>query len=377
MSLVRGSAIVEPDRPAASPFSPGARKMMDLRTARAPMSRTAPRISIGLLLTSILVSALGAGCVSIHLFEGGVEAPLEESVVRGESGPKILLLEIDGVIDGGGLSDSLFGSERLSMVARVREELDRARQDEQVQALLLRIDSPGGTATASEQIYTEIVRFKQERRVPVLAQMLSIAASGGYYVAMAADRVQAHPTTVTGSIGVIFSSVNVAGLMKRLGIEDQTITGGEYKDAGSPLRRLTPEERAQLQSVVDDLYARFQEIVVLGRPNLTPEKVAALANGQIFSAPQALQNGLVDRIGTLEDAVSELEGEIGVSRSRVVAYHRPSEIRRNLYTRASGGGPRLDGLSALAQAGPSPLSRLARILARPGFHYLWWPGLGD
>jgi protease-4 len=207
--------------------------------------------------------------------------------------------------------------------------------------------------------------------------MLSTAASGGYYVAMAADRVQAHPTTVTGSIGVIFSSVNVAGLMERLGIEDQTITGGEYKDAGSPLRRLTPEERAQLQSVVDDLYARFQEIVVLGRPNLTPEQVAALANGQIFSAPQALQNGLVDRIGTLEDAVSELEGEIGVSRSRVVAYHRPNEIRRNLHTRASGGGPRLEGVSALARVGPNPLSRLWRILARPGFHYLWWPGIGD
>jgi protease-4 len=330
------------------------------------------------LFAALLILSAG-GCVSVDLLSSGVSAPLEESVVRGTSGPKILLVDIDGVI--GGLPDrtSFFGGQELSMIARVREVLDRARADSEVKALLLRIDSPGGTVTASEQVYTEILRFKKERGVPVVAQLLGTAASGGYYIAMAADEVQAHPTTVTGSIGVIFSSVNVAGLMDKLGIEDQTVKGGIYKDAGSPLRRLTSEERSQLQSIVDDLHNRFQEVVAEGRPNLTEEEVVGLANGRIYSATQALGNGLVDRLGTLEDAAKLLESRIGTGESRVVAYHRPVEIRRNLYMKSPGvssGQAAANGL-----AGPGALGQtvsqlgLSRILSRPGFHYLWWPGL--
>jgi protease-4 len=321
------------------------------------------------------------GCVSIDLLSGGASAPLEESVVRGTRGPKILLVDIDGVI--GGLPDrsSFFGGQELSMIARVREVLDRARVDPDVKALLLRIDSPGGTVTASEQVYTEILRFKKERGVPVVAQLLGTAASGGYYIAMAADEVQAHPTTVTGSIGVIFSSVNVAGLMDKLGIEDQTVKGGIYKDTGSPLRRLTQEERSQLQSIVDDLHDRFREVVAKGRPNLTEDDVAGLANGRIYSAPQALENGLVDRLGTLEDAAKLLESRIGAGESRVVAYHRPIEVRRNLYTKAPGGlsgEAAANGIAASGSLGQAVSQLgLSRILSRPGFHYLWWPGLSD
>ena len=267
------------------------------------------------------------------------------------------------------------------MIARVREVLDRARVDPDVKALLLRIDSPGGTVTASEQVYTEILRFKEERGVPVVAQLLGTAASGGYYIAMAADEVQAHPTTVTGSIGVIFSSVNVVGLMDKLGIEDQTVKGGLYKDAGSPLRRLTKEERSQLQSIVDDLHGRFREVVAKGRPDLTEDEVVGLANGRIFSASQALEKGLVDRLGTLEDAAKLLESRIGAAESRVVAYHRPIEIRRNLYTKAPGGlsaEATANGIAASGSFGQAA-SQLGvlRILSRPGFHYLWWPGLID
>jgi protease-4 len=332
-------------------------------------------------MLAALVVLSASGCVSIDLLSSGASAPLEESIVRGTRGPKILLVDIDGVI--GALPDrrSFFGGQELSMIARVREVLDRARADSDVKALLLRIDSPGGTVTASEQVYTEILRFKEERGVPVVAQLLGTAASGGYYIAMAADEVQAHPTTVTGSIGVIFSSVNIAGLMDKLGIEDQTIKGGVYKDAGSPLRRLSSEERDQLQSIVDDLHRRFREVVATGRPNLTEEEVASLSNGRIYSAPQALDYGLVDRMGTLEDAARLLESRIGTGESRVVAYHRPIEIRRNLYTKSPGGlsGPAaatgLAGTGSLGQA-ISQLG-LSRVLSRPGFHYLWWPGLFD
>jgi len=322
------------------------------------------------------------GCISIDVLGSG-DAPLVESVVRGSEGPKILLLDIDGVISGAVPSTNFLGLGTPSMVERVREVLDRAAADEEVRAILLRIDSPGGTATASEQIYTEIMRFKERRGVPVVAQFLTTAASGGYYIAMAADTIQAHPTTVTGSIGVIFTSVNFVGLMEKLGVEDQTITGGEFKDAGSPFRRLTAEERGQLQSIVDDLHDRFRDIVVAGRSNLTFDEVSALANGRIYSAPQALANGLVDRVGTLEEAVGLIETQLGISASQVVAYHRPREQRRNIYARAmpglpihtlSGVGANADQQMSIPAEGFAALG-LSDLLRRPGFHYLWWPGL--
>ena len=364
---------------------------MSRTKSQARASHAARAWLFSFLLTAV---ATTAGCLTIDVLGGGEEAALVETVVRGREGSKILLLDIDGVIGDTGLSDSFLGGPALGTTARVVEILDRARQDDEIAAVLLRIDSPGGTATASEQVYEEILRFKTERRIPVFAQFLGTATSGAYYIAMAADTIQAHPTTVTGSIGVIFTSVSFAGLMEKVGIEDQTITGGEFKDAGSPLRRLTDTERAQLQAIVDDLHARFREIVARGRPKLSKEQVAALATGQVYSAPAALAKGLVDQVGSLEDAVRALERRLGVSQSRVVSYHRPREIRRNLYARASI-APHLRGSvegtlesalepsfegSVAGALGSMPqalaLQRLDRLFGEPGFHYMWWPGVG-
>ena len=161
----------------------------------------------------------------------------------------------------------------------VRAQLDKAAKDRAVKAVVLRIHSPGGTATASEIIYGEIQRFKAKKSVPVVAQLMGIATSGAYYAAMAADSVYANPTTVTGSI-VIFVSVNVSGLMAKLGLADQTITTGPYKDTGSPLRPMTPEDRALMQGVLNDLYRRFVQVVVAGRPNLPASRVVELADGR-------------------------------------------------------------------------------------------------
>lgn len=321
----------------------------------------------GLAALGLALALTTPGCVKLDILSLGPDGPPQQSVVSGTTGPKILLLEVDGVINGAEMP-SFFGSSP-STVARVRSVLDLAREDPEIGGVLVRIDSPGGTATASEQVYTEILRFKKEKGIPVVAQLLTTAASGGYYIAMAADEVQAHPTTVVGSIGVIFTSMNFAGLMEKLGIEDQTITGGEFKDIGSPFRPLTAEERAQLQSIVDDLHARFRDVVDRGRPALDANEVAALANGRIYSAPQALENGLVDRIGAMEDAVGLLSDRMGAPDVRVVAYHRPNRPRSNYYMQAPGlvGPPPLDP-ATMGQA-------LAPLLGRPGFHYLWWPGL--
>ena len=304
------------------------------------------------------------GCVTIDLPLGG-PGEFQETVVAGTRGPKLLLLDVQGVLSEAEESGTLGLGGRESTVARVREQLERAREDEEVRGVLLRIESPGGTVTASDILYREVLRFKEETRRPVVAECMGVCASGGYYVAMAADRVLAHPTTVTGSIGVIFSGLSVAGLMEKLGVEDQTLKSGEFKDAGSPLRRMSAAERAQLQSVIDDLYGRFLEVVEKGRPGLAEADVRRLADGRVYSARQAQQAGLVDEIGYLEDAVDELKRRAGLEEARVVVYHRPRELRENLYSVSASPEPRALGSDA---------STLAAAFRGPAFLYLWWPG---
>jgi protease-4 len=318
------------------------------------------RPAVGILGCALLAPLLTA-CFSLEL-PGGVPPPLTETTVFGKTGPKILLLQIDGVLSEESES-SWFGLRREGLVARVREELDRARDDRAIAALLVRIDSPGGTVTASDLLYQQIVRFKRERGLPVVAQLMGMATSGGYYVAMAADAVIAHPTTVTGSIGVLFAGINLSGLMDKLGVSDQTLTSGAFKDTGSPLRPMRPEEKQQIQSVIDDMYQRFVSVVREGRPALAAEQVAKLADGRIYSAQQALANGLVDQVGGIEDAVALARNRAELSEARVVTYHRPREFRKNLYTAT----PPLDAPSV---AWPAPRIQLPE----PAFLYLWAPG---
>jgi protease-4 len=320
------------------------------------------RRSSALPLLACLALA-NAGCVTIQVF-GGEPEPLVETVIFGDSGPKIALIDIDGVISEQADESGFLEPGREGMPARVREQLDHAREDASVKGLLLRVNSPGGSVTASDILHQEVLRFKRERGVPVVAHLLGVAASGGYYVAMAADEVIAQPTTVTGSIGVIFIGLNLSGLMQKIGVTDQTLTAGAQKDAGSWLRPMKPVERANLQAVLDDMHARFKQVVVAGRPRLDAGRVAALADGRIFSPDQALANGLVDGLGDLEQTVAAVQRRAGLASSRVVVYHRPREHRENLYTK----GPALPRALRLELAPPL-------ALPRPGFLYLWAPGL--
>ncbi|UCE84691.1 MAG: signal peptide peptidase SppA [Deltaproteobacteria bacterium] len=314
------------------------------------------------------VAALAAvltGCV-LDLGSLTQTRPLEETVVMGEGGPKIAMIEVEGVITESPRSSAL-GVERPSLVARSREALDMARDDDDVAALLLRVNSPGGTVSASETLYHEIQRWKQRSGKPVVAYLQGLATSGGYYVAMAADEVVAHPTAITGSIGVIMVGINVSGLMERFGVADQTFTSGEFKDAGSPLRPMRAEERDYFEQVVVDLHGRFREVVRLGRPALPPEDLDPISDGRIFTARQAADLGLVDRVGHLEHAVRALEARAGLSHSRVVVYHRPSEYRENVYSEAGPGPVQVVDIDLL----PPFSHRLA-----PGFYYIWSPAAG-
>ncbi|MEE9278716.1 MAG: signal peptide peptidase SppA [Myxococcota bacterium] len=307
----------------------------------------------------LLVSGLLCGCLNLDLAGLGGARPLTETTVLGDRGPKIAMIEISGVI-AETTAWSILGLRRgPRLVARLREALDLAAADDDVVALLVRIQTPGGEVGASETIHHELLRWKTETRRPVIAYMDGLATSGGYYVAMAADEVIAHPTAVTGSIGVIMMGLNFSGLMERFGVADQSLTSGPFKDAGSSLREMSPEEAAQLQSVVDDLHARFIDVVVAGRPGLERERILQLADGRIYTAGQALTLGLIDRIGYLEDAVEAAEGRTGISQSRVVTYHPPGAYRNNIYSAPPGPPVPLIDLDLL----PEGLA--------PGFYYLW------
>jgi protease-4 len=317
-----------------------------------------PRPGLALSLAGALAAT---GCISID-FPGAGRGPLEERVVEGESGPKILMVDVSGPLTTRADQGRFGLGGRESPTARLREEIDRALEDDEIAALLLRIDSPGGTVIASDMLYREVRRFKQETKRPVIAQLMGSGTSGAYYVAMAADEVRAYPTSVTGSIGVIIAGVNLSGLMERFGIANQTITTGPFKDTGSPLRPMREEERAQLAGVARELFRSFLDVVEAGRPKLTRERIEALADGRIYSASQALEAGLVDALGDLPEAVTAAKTAAGIAgEAQVVVYHRPGEEPENLFW-------------ARAPAPPEATAFPAAQLPDPAFLYLWWPG---
>jgi len=187
------------------------------------------------------------------------------------------------------------------------------RKDRKIKAIILRIDSPGGGVGPSQEIYREVRRTKKEKKV--VASLGSIAASGGYYAASAADKIVANPGTITGSIGVLMEFVRVEDLLKKIGIKFEVIKSGEFKDVGSPVREMTEEERALLQDLITDVRNQFVQAVAEGRA-LTKEKVQEFADGRIFSGARAKKMGLVDQLGNFQDAVnlakkmSNIEGEV-------------------------------------------------------------------
>ena len=285
-----------------------------------------------LTLMSILFLA-GCTCFSIPLMQR--EGKLEETVVSGKGKDKILLVDISGVISSKEQGRGLFG-ERASMVSRVREELEKASKDERVRGVILRLNTPGGTITASDIIYQEIKRFKRERNLPVVACMMELATSGGYYVATAADTIVAHPTTVTGSLGAIAIKFNAEGLMEKIGIEDETIMAGDKKDLFSPLRPLTEEERVIIQDMLNEFHQRFISLIAENRKTLSLEQVKPLADGRVYTADQALKNGLVDEVGYLDDVIEMVKGKAGLEKAKVVMYHRPYSYKSNIYSQMRG-----------------------------------------
>ncbi len=202
-------------------------------------------------------------------------------------GEKIAVVKIEGVI-----LDS----------KDIIEELREHRENKSVKAIMLRIDSPGGAVAPSQEIYTEVLNIRDEGKKKIVTSMGSVAASGGYYIASASDRIVANPGSVTGSIGVILELANVSGLMKKVGVESVVIKSGKFKDVGSLFRTMTPEERELLQGVIDDTYDQFVDAVSAGR-GINKEDLLPIADGRVFTGRQAKKLGLVDDLGSMQDAI--------------------------------------------------------------------------
>ena len=193
------------------------------------------------------------------------------------------------------------------------EQLRTFSENEAIRGILIRVDSPGGAVVPSQEIYDEIRKIRAEGRQKVVVSMGAVAASGGYYIASASDRIVANPGTLTGSIGVILEMPNFEGLMKKIGVENMVIKSGEHKDLISPFRKLGEPEREILQRVMDDVHEQFIQAVADGR-GLDKSAVAAIADGQVFTGRQAKEKGLIDEIGSFEDAINvtgELAGIVG------------------------------------------------------------------
>lgn len=219
----------------------------------------------------------------------------EEKALRGE---KVAVIEINGAI----------------LDARpTLESLKHFREETAVKAIVLRIDSPGGGVGPSQEIYAEVLKTRALK--PVVTSMGAVAASGGYYIAAAADGIVANPGTVTGSIGVIMGYTNFRELIDRIGLTPVVIKSGAFKDMGSPTREMTEQENALLQGVIDDMHQQFVAAIAEGR-EMSVDKVAALADGRIFSGKQAQAEGLIDRLGNFEDAVA-WAGELGGISGRI------------------------------------------------------------
>jgi protease-4 len=295
-------------------------------------------VSIFILLTSLVAGCSPTGSFKITAVP--TDLSLKEETVHTDSfwaSDRIAIIDISGVIMNAH-TPGLF-SEGEHPVSFLVEKLAAAEKDARVKAVVLRINSPGGGVTASDTMYEELLAFKKKTHKPVIAYFQDVAASGAYYLACAADEIIAQRTSVTGSIGVIMQMVDASGTLEKIGISADAITSGPYKDAGSPFRRMKPDERKLFQDLVDGFYAQFVSVVVAGRPKLTRDQVVTLADGRVYSASQALEAGLIDRIGNLLDALEAAKARAGIKQAKTVIYHRPLDWTPNIYAKAPAQGP--------------------------------------
>ncbi|MDQ0255020.1 protease-4 [Evansella vedderi] len=248
------------------------------------------------------------------------ERQFEEKIIdRGNGQGKIVVIHLNGTIDSSYDAPSFFQSVGYNHRSFL-QQLDAAAEDGSVHGIIIRVNTPGGGVVESSEIHDKIVEIQEQYRKPIYISMGSMAASGGYYIAAPADKVFANPQTITGSIGVIMQSLNIAELAENFGIRSEVIKSGEYKDIMSVTREMTEDERQILQDMIDDSYEQFVDVIEAGRENLTRQDIYDLADGRIYSGKQAYELGMIDGLGHLDDVIGILREDLGRGELDVVEY---------------------------------------------------------
>lgn len=316
-----------------------------------------------ILIAALVLLLVFSGVLNLVLLAGslggGTGAGITQQTVQaGSARDRIAIVPLKGLIDG-------------SMSAQFDRFMDTAEADQSVKAVVLEIDSPGGTVTASDEVYHRIQSFKSKRSIPVVVSMGSLATSGGYYAACGADFVYAQPTTFTGNIGVLLPRYNFSGLMQKYGVEETTIvsSGAPFKNAGSSFSPESPEERKYMQELADSAFAQFKEVVQTGRSSKLTANIEDVTNGKVFTARNAKELGLIDDVGYLEDAQKYAASQAGLSNPTVVRYQDPPSLMQLLMARSS--------VAAAVARGDAPAvsitvdQNLLHELSTPRPLYLW------
>jgi protease-4 len=308
----------------------------------------------------------GCGTPSLLITPVSNTSRLQEVTVQDGKGwfaPKIAMIEVEGMLINARSGGFLQASEnKLSLFT---QQLDEARNDQSVKAVVLRVNSPGGTVSCSDAMYQEIVKFKKETGKPVVASAQEVMASGAYYVSCASDTIVAQPTSVVGSIGVIMELFEVDQGLAKIGIYPKSVKSGPNKEMGSPFKPITPEERAIMQGMIDEYYGRFVGVVQAKCRITDDAKLKTSTDGRVFSGQQALTMGLVDRVGLLEDAIEVAKDKANAPGAKVVMYKRPYGYSGSIYADTSAPAPRANVLQL-----PIPESLIKPV----GFYYIWEPG---
>lgn len=296
---------------------------------------------------AVTVGIIGLVAIAISLIVASMVKTLGVDASGGSmdfgGGSSIAVIDVAGVITDAD-TDTL------------DKQLEKFGKDDSVKAIVLHIDSPGGGAAASQEIYHEVMRVREQHHKLVVASVESVGASGAYYIASACDKIYANPASVVGSIGVIMEWTNYGDLLKWAKLKHVTISHGEYKDAGDPTRDMTPKEEAYFQSLVDNMYGQFVHDVAAGR-HTTDAKITPLATGQVWTGEQAQPLGLIDAQGGFREALIDTARSVGIKGEPQVV--RPSKQRRGLIGLLDDDA---DGLFA------NPTQMLDRS---PGFYFLW------
>jgi protease-4 len=333
--------------------------------ARAPMpARGSGRVwrILTLLLAIGLIGSLAANVLLVGTFGviyGGLNetpgaAVDEELIHSGSSSDKIAILPIEGEVDG-------------AMSRRVAAFCDAVTIDPSIKAIVLEVDSPGGTITASDEIYNALLTLKKSRDLKMYVSMQSLAASGGYYISMAGDKLYAEPTTLAGSIGVIWPAFEVSRLLDKIGVTPEVIKSdqaNEFKDAGSPLKKFTEEDRAYIRGLVNHAHARFRDIVASSRDKRLHASIDDIAVGKIWTADDALKLGVIDEIGYRDDVCSAIAHDTGLVSPTIVRLREKHSVFETLGLSAAAASPKMS---------VTITPEMLNDLRSPRMEYRWQP----